>query len=116
MVLRTLVMVPAASDLQQAPEQTARSQVRRFVFIREQLADGARSLPRVTSAHQKTGCANRNCTAWTADKITPSAGSPSGGLGVPGRHRGDLPSSSSHELRPRGPKVLGPCPPSGSGR
>ena len=41
MVLRTLVMVPAASDLQQAPEQTARSQVLHFPFGRQQLAGGA---------------------------------------------------------------------------
>ena len=60
-------MVPAASDLQQAPEQTARSQVRRFVFVREQLADGVRSVPRVTSGSQKTGCANRGLHVWTTE-------------------------------------------------
>ena len=41
MVLRTLVMVPATSDLQQAPEQTARSRVLHFAFVRQQLADGS---------------------------------------------------------------------------
>ena len=31
-----------------------------FAFGRQQLADGVRSVPRVTSGSQKTGCANRN--------------------------------------------------------
>ena len=31
-----------------------------FAFGHQQLADGARSVPRVTSGSQKTGCANRN--------------------------------------------------------
>ena len=34
-------MVPATSDLQQAPEQTARSRVLHFAFVRQQLADGS---------------------------------------------------------------------------
>ena len=35
--------------------------------------DGARSVPRVTSGSQKTGCANRGLHVWTIGEFTPSA-------------------------------------------
>ena len=40
---------------------------------RQQLADGARSAPRVTSGGQKTGCPNRSLHGWTTGESTPSA-------------------------------------------
>ena len=35
-------------------------------FGRQQLADRARSVPRVTSAHRNTCCANRDFVVWTS--------------------------------------------------
>ena len=34
---------------------------------RQRLGDGARSVPRITSAQRKTGCANRDIVVWTSD-------------------------------------------------
>ena len=64
MGLSALAMVPAASDLH-------------FAFGRQQLADGARSVPRVTSGSQKTGCANRDiviCTSGSSANVSPGWG------------------------------------------
>ena len=43
------------------------------VVGRQQLADGVRPVPRVTSGGQKTGFANRNLDGWTTGESTPSA-------------------------------------------
>ena len=40
---------------------------------RQQLAGGARPVPRVTSGGQKTGCPNRGPQVWTTGESTPSA-------------------------------------------
>ena len=79
MGLSALAMVPAASDLH-------------FAFGRQQLADGARSVPRVTSGSQKTGCANRNFNRLDPRGNHSARGPGRAGLrnvpwGVPGRLR-----------------------------